>query len=176
MKSILNYINEELKDSDKNIVAMLDFFAKQTSGVQAAYYKQMTKDADSIDIVPLSEVFTEEEIKHIKKVVNPKMKMCYENAYKFADRLYGMGKDIKYVEGYINMSGLPIEHAFNSVNGKYVDCTIELALNKDPRKDSYVKIGEYDLDDVREVLLQNEYYGDIYKTIFLNKYKENINV
>lgn len=174
MKNIIEYLNEALKDNDKNILTMLEFFAKNMPGVQGALHAQKIKDADSVDIVPLSEVFTEDEIEQIKKYVNPKPKMCYENAYKLADRLYGLGKDIKYVEGYINLHGLPIDHAFNSVDGKYVDCTIELALGKDPREDSYVKVGEFDIDEVREILLQNEYYGEIYNTIFLNKYKENV--
>ena len=174
MKNIIEYLNEALKDSDKNILTMLEFFAKNMPGVQGALHEQKAKDADSVDIVPLSDVFTEEEIERIKKDVRPLPKMCYENAYKLADRLYDLDKDIKYVEGYINMHGLPIDHAFNSVDGKYVDCTIELALGKDPRKDSYVKIGEYDLDKVREVLVENGYYGEIYNTLFLNKYKENV--
>lgn len=176
MKKILEYINEALKDTDKSIKDMLDFFAKQLPGVQGALHAQKAKDADSVDIVTLSEVFTDDEIEQIKKYVNPKPKMCYENAYKLADRLYGLGKDIKYVEGYINMKGLPIDHAFNCVDGKYVDCTIELALGKNPQEDTYVKVGEYNLDDVREVLLENGFYGDIYNSIFLKKYKENIKV
>lgn len=176
MKKIIEYLNEALKDTDKSIKTMLEFFAKNCPGVQGALYKQKSEDADSVDIVPLSEVFTEEEIEQIKKYVRPLPKMCYENAYKLADRLYDLGKDIKYVEGYINMKGLPIEHAFNCVDGKYVDCTIELALGKDPREDTYVKIGEFDLDDVREVLVDNGYYGEIYDTIFLRKYKENVKV
>ena len=47
-------------------------------------------------------------------------------------------------------------------------------LGRDPAEDTYVKIGEFDLDTVREILLQNEFYGQIYETIFLNKYKENV--
>lgn len=174
MKRIIEYLNEALKDTDKSIVDMLNFFAKNLPGVQGALHKQKAKDADSVDIVPLSEVFSKDEIEQIKKYVRPQPKMCYENAYKLADRLYGLGKDIKYVEGYINMKGFPIEHAFNSVDGKYVDCTVELALGRNPQEDTYVKVGEFDLDEVREILLQNEYYGEIYNTIFLNKYTENV--
>jgi hypothetical protein len=81
--------------------------------------------------------------------------------------------DIKYVEGYLNMRGLPIEHAFNMVDGKYVDCTIELALGRDVTEDTYVKIGEFDINTVREILLQNEFYGQIYETLCLNNYREH---
>lgn len=175
MKKIIEYINEALKDVDAGIKQMLEFFAQNMSGVQAELFKQKAEDADSIDIVPLNEVFTEQEIQEIKKRVRPQPKMCYENAYKLMDRFsYDSNHEIEYVEGYINMKGFPIEHAFNKVDGKYVDITIELALGKDPLEDTYVKIGEFDLDTVREILLQNEFYGQIYETIFLNKYKENV--
>ena len=175
MKKIIEYINEALKDVDAGIKQMLEFFAQNMSGVQAELFKQKAEDADSIDIVPLNEVFTEQEIQEIKRRLRPQPKMCYENAYKLMDRFsYDSNHEIEYVEGYINMKGFPIEHAFNKVDGKYVDITIELALGKDPTEDTYVKIGEFDLDTVREILLQNQFYGQIYETIFLNNYKENI--
>ena len=175
MKAIIEYINEALKDADVGIKQMLEFFAQNMSGVQAELFKQKAEDADSIDIVPLNEVFTEQEIQEIKRRLRPQPKMCYENAYKLMDRFsYDSNHEIEYVEGYINMKGFPIEHAFNKVDGKYVDVTIELALGKDPTEDTYVKIGEFDLGTVTEILLQNQYYGQIYETIFLNKYKENV--
>lgn len=175
MKKIIEYINEALKDVDAGIKQMLEFFAQNMSGVQAELFKQKAEDADSIDIVPLNEVFTEQEIQEIKRRLRPQPKMCYENAYKLMDRFsYDSNHEIEYVEGYINMKGFPIEHAFNKVDGKYVDITIELALGKDPSEDTYVKIGEFDLDTVREILLQNQFYGQIYETIFLNRYKENV--
>ena len=71
------------------------------------------------------------------------------------------------------MKGFPIEHAFNCVDGKYVDITIELALGREI-EDTYVTIGEYNDNEVREILLQNGFYGEIYSTIFKNKYKENV--
>ena len=70
------------------------------------------------------------------------------------------------------MRGLPIEHAFNCVDGKYVDITMELALGKDMNEDSYISIGEFSTDEVRRVLLKNGYYGQIYETLFLDRYKE----
>lgn len=174
MKKLNVYLDEAVKDSDRGIIDMLEFYAKNTSGVQQEMYKQKVKDADSVDVVPLSEVFSKEEISEIKKRVNPKMKACYENAWKLCDRFqFDSNHDIKYCEGYLNFKGLPIEHAFNKVDEKYVDITVELALNREI-EDTYVVIGEYDTDKVREILLQNQYYGNIYETIFLNKYKEKI--
>ena len=175
MKSIDTFISEAIRDNDKGIIDMLNFFAKNCSGYQKELFTDKANDADSIDITPLSEVFSEEEIKEIKRRVRPAPKMCYENAYKLCDRFEYEGKhDIKYCEGYINMKGLPIEHAFNKVDGKYVDITIELALNRDPSEDTYVVYCEYDVNKVREILVQNGYYGNIYDTIKLNSYKEKI--
>ena len=174
MKDIRQYITEEIKSYDKGIIDMLNFFAKSCSGVQKELFSQKVKDANSVDIVPLSEVFIEAEIKEIKRRIHPQPKCCYENAWKLCDRFEYEGKhEIKYCEGYLNMKGIPIDHAFNCVDGKYVDITIELALGKEI-EDTYVTIGEYSTDEVREILIQNGYYGEIYNTIFLNKYKENI--
>ena len=175
MKNINTFISEAIRDNDKGIIDMLNFFAKNSSGYQQELFKDKANDADSIDISPLSDVFTEEEIKEIRRRVNPKPKMCYENAYKLCDRFEYEGKhDIKYCEGYINMKGFPIEHAFNKVDGKYVDVTIELALNRDPTEDTYVVYCEYDVDQVRRILVQNGFYGNIYDTIKLNTYKEKM--
>lgn len=165
-----NNINEALRDSDSFIKDMLSLFAQSSSGVQSALYKQKLKDANSVDIVSLKDVFTDEEIRAIKRYVRPRPKECYRNAYNLAD--YFRDKGVKYVEGYLNVHGLPIEHAFNELDGVYFDCTIELALNKNVTDDTYVSIGEFDVDEVREVLLQNKFYGQIYETIFLNNYKE----
>lgn len=170
-KTYIVPINEKLRPADASIMQMLKFFADNTSGYQQMLYNDKVEDADSVDIVSIYDVFDEKTIEDIKKYVNPQPKCCYENAYKLCDRIYDKKYDIKYCEGFLNMKGLPIEHAFNSVNGQYVDITIELALNKEI-EDTYVKYCEYDVDQVREILVQNGFYGNIYDTIKLNKYKE----
>ena len=177
MKTIIEYITEAVKSKDQQIIEMLKFFAKNMSGVQQELYQQKVKDAESVDIVPLSEVFTPEEIADIKKRVHPQPKMCYENAWKLCDRFeYEGNHKIEYCEGYLNMRGFPIDHAFNKVDDKYVDITIELALGRNVAEegDTYITLGTYNTDEVRKILLQNGFYGDIYNTIFLNKYKENV--
>ena len=164
-------IVEKLKPDDEGILTMLKFFAENTSGYQQMLYKDKLNDADSVDIVSVYDVFDEKTIEYIKKRIKPQPKCCYENAYKLCDRMYDDKYDIKYCEGYLNMRGLPIDHAFNCVNGQYVDITIELALDR-KLEDTYVKYCEYDIDQVREILVQNGFYGNIYDTIKLNKYKE----
>ena len=179
MKSINKYIydkhiSEAIRDNDKSVIDMLNIFAQSTSGYQRELFTDKVNDAQSIDVVPLKNVFTDDEIDEIKKRIHPQAKACYENAWKLCDRFeYEHKHEIKYCEGYMNMHGLPIEHAFNCVDGKYVDITVELALHR-PIEDTYVMIGEFNTDEVREILIQNGFYGNIYDTIKLNKYKENI--
>lgn len=173
MKQINDYIKEELKDYDRGIVDMLNMFGKYASGYQKYLFDKKAKDADSVEICSLNEVFTPQEIEEIKRRVNPQPKMCYENAWKLMDRFYyEKNHDIKYCEGYLNVKGLPIEHAFNKVDGKYVDCTIELALGRDVKEDTYVVVGEFDEDEVRNILIENGFYGNIYDSIELKKFKE----
>lgn len=50
-----------------------------------------------------------------------KAKQCFTNAAKVTLR-----KDATYVEGWILFSGVPIQHAWNIINGKAVDCTVNI--------------------------------------------------
>lgn len=172
MKNLKNKIFEELKDYDKGIKQMLDFFAQSTSGVQSSLYTQKSNDADSIEISSIYDVLNNDEINLIKKQsIRPKE--CYRNAFVTCEVLE-YNHTVKYVEGYLNMKGLPIEHAFVKVDDKYIDPTIELALNKNVNSDTYVKIGEFTTNEVRKIIVENGFWGQIYDFTFLNKYKENI--
>lgn len=174
MESIKTYIIEALKKDDENILTILNFYAKNMSGVQQALYQQKIKDADSVDISLLSDVLSNEEITKIKKQ-KIKPKECYRNAFVTCEVLEA-NHDVKYVEGYLNVKGLPIEHAFVLCDGKYLDPTIELALNQNPNNDSYIKVGEFNLNEVRKIIVENGFWGQIYEYRFLNKYKENVNI
>lgn len=174
MKTIKDYINinEALTGNDKNVLTILNLYAKSSSGAQQALYKQKIKDADSISISHLNEVLNNEEIKYIKQQ-GIKPKECYRNAFVTCEVLE-TNHDVKYVEGYLNIKGLPIEHAFVLCDGKYIDPTIELALKNDLTNDTYIKLGEFELNDVRKIIIENEFWGQIYDYTFFNKYKENI--
>lgn len=169
-----NKINESLRGNDVVIKNMLELFAQSSSGVQSALFKQKAKDATSVEITSIYDIFSPEEIKQIKKYVKPQMKQCYKNAYHMADFFEDLG--VEYVEGYLNMNGLPIEHAFNVIDGKYFDITMELVTNKkyptNRTNDTYVSIGTFSVNEVRKILVQNEFYGQIYETTFLNNYSE----
>ena len=69
------------------------------SSYQKAYYEQILKDLKPVEVVPISEVFTQEEIDTIKKIINPKPKECYRNATVLTN-YFTDNHTIEYVEGY----------------------------------------------------------------------------
>lgn len=137
-------------------------------GKQAEFYRQMLKDAKPIKVVRLSEVFTETQIAAIKRCVKPKAKECFRNATLFAQNF----PDVKYVEGRMTICGaLGIEHAWNKIGDKYVDITMELVLERDPTKEEYITLGEYDRETVCNICIESGWYGNIYPTLYGQKIK-----
>lgn len=152
------------------IVQELEGFAKLTEGNQKAFYQQKLADLKDVHVVPLDEVFTNEQIIKIKQFVRPKKKMCYRNA----QRLCELFDWVKYVEGYSTIfdGTFPIEHAWNKVGDKYVDVTYELALKLDVTKETYMSLGVYDIETVKRVTQANEFFGDVYNYLFIEKLKK----
>ena len=147
----------------------LESFAKLCSGTQRKFYEQQLKDLKDVRVVPLREVFSAEEIKRIKKYVQPKPKMCYRNAHRLCEVFPEKG--IEYVEGYTTIfdGTFPIEHAWNKVGDKYVDITFELALKNDVTKEIYMSLGVYSWRTLLQTSLATGCYGDIYRTTYINK-------
>lgn len=139
---------------------------------QKAFYSQMFNDAKEVNVVSLSEVFSDAQIKRIKSLVKPKMKECYKNAHTFCSMFTG----VIYCEGKITCCGIGIDHAFNRIGDKYVDITMELALNKDVTKESYISIGEYDYQTISKVTLKTGVYGNIYGELYCEQLKSKQNV
>ena len=92
------------KIKENSLIVELRTFAQLIGeeGRQAEFYRQMLKDAKPIEVVRLSEVFTDTEIKAIKRFVNPKVKECFRNATLFAH----IFPEVKYVEGKTNDVGI----------------------------------------------------------------------
>lgn len=154
---------------ENSLIVELRTFAEiiGEEGRQAEFYNQMLKDAKPIEVVRLSEVFTDTEIKAIKRFVNPKVKECYRNATLFS-HIY---PEVKYVEGKMTVCGtFGIEHAWNKVGDKYVDITMELVLDRDPTKEEYMALGEYDQETVVSICSEVGFYGSVYPILY-NKQK-----
>ena len=153
-----------------NLISTLNNIMTICSPSQKAYYEQILKDIKLVEVVPISEVFTQEEIDIIKKILKPQPKECYRNATLLTQ--YFDNHTIEYVEGYSN-SIWPIEHAFNKVDGKYIDITYELALGLDVTQEEYASILEVPELEILEYTISEGYYGEYYQHKYNKKLKQD---
>ena len=79
-----------------------------------------------------SEPLTEDEQRIVDKMTwlttQFKMKECFYNAQSLAQAL----NDVDYVEGYLFSGFIPIEHGWNTINGKVIDFTMYHQNNNKP--------------------------------------------
>lgn len=154
-------MSTEVKEN--SLIVELRTFAGFMGGRQKEFYNQMLKDARSVEVVRLSEVFTPADIKAIKTFVKPQVKECYRNATLFAH----IFPEVKYVEGKMTCCGMfGIEHAWNKVGDKYVDITMELVLRRDPTQEEYMALGEYEQNVVVSIASKVGFYTPIYPIIY----------
>lgn len=152
-----------MEQKENSLIVELRTFAGFMEGRQKEFYNQMLKDAKSVEVVRLSEVFTPDEIKAIKMFVKPQAKECYRNATLFAH----IFPEVEYVEGKMTCCGaFGIEHAWNKVGDKYVDITMELVLQRDPTQEEYLVLGEYDQKTVVDICTEVGFYGNIYPIVY----------
>ena len=171
-----NRIIDELK-----AVALLDWAPEQK-----AFYEQRAADAKPVECVPMHDVFTPEQLKHLFKTfgytIQPKM--CYKNA---ADLIQIVTRwfflldfylPIKYVEGFAyDEYGLsPIEHAFVKIGNKYIDPTFERALHWDVLEEMYVSCIELDPETMTRYQLETGFYGELYQYDYLCKNRPELAV
>ena len=153
-----------------NLISTLNNIMTICSPSQKAYYEQILKDIKPVEVVPISEVFTQEEIDIIKKILKPQPKECYRNATLLTH--YFDNHTIEYVEGYSN-SIWPIEHAFNKVDGKYIDITYELAIGLDVTQEEYASILEVSELEIWGYTISEGYYGEYYQHKYNKKLKQD---
>lgn len=145
------------------IIDELKQIATLLSGKQREAYDEMITDAKEVEVVPISEVFTDQEINLIKKAVKPKQHECYKNAYQLA-MLFP--DKVKYCEGKMTVANklVGIEHAWNRVGNKYIDITMELVLGHDMTKygEEYVSLGDWGSKELLDISQRMGFYGGVY--------------
>lgn len=142
-----------------------------SDGIQSEYYSKLLSDAKPVKVTPLTEALDGDEIKRIAEMAEPKPHQCYANSIKTA--LVGLlGRNIKYCEGFMMIGGFPVEHAFNSVNGVYVDVTADLALDGLKEDAGYILVGEWTPDKALDAMEANGVYGGVYREMFVRSHRE----
>lgn len=157
---------------ENKIIKELRQLAEIMDGKAKKYYESMIADATPVRITPLSEVFNEYEINMIKRVIKPEAKQCYKNA---SDLCVLFPDRIKYVEGRFTVCRLfSTEHAWNKVGDKYIDITMEIALERNPDEEEYIALVEYDESEILPYLFESKVYGGIYRQKFLENYGKDL--
>lgn len=145
--------------------------AELSDGMQKKYYSEMLADARKVKVTRLSEALDEDEIKRIAETAEPKPHQCYANSMKTA-LVKLLGRNFKYCEGFMMIGGFPVEHAFNSVNGVYVDVTADLALGGLKEGTEYILVGEWTPDKALDAMEANGVYGGVYREMFVRSHRE----
>lgn len=126
---------------------------------QREYIAMMIADARTVAVSSIHDVFTEDEIRRIKRL-RPQKNECYKNAFRLAQLF---PEKVEYVEGKMTVNKfVGIEHAWNKVGDKYVDVTMELALGRDASEEEYMQLGAWEYEDVAKIVLERGYYGECY--------------
>ena len=156
-----------MRSMENNLLKELTALHQMMSGSQREFYDAMLKDARCVTCTPLKELFTPREIALIRSSIRPQKKECYRNAHLMA--LYF--PDVEYVEGKVQLDcGLGIEHAFNRRGDRYFDITWELVLHNSVEGVPYLSIGEYTATQINEIAIENGYYGDIFRHLYIKKH------
>lgn len=161
-----------MKVEENAIIQELKGWVEITHGRQKEFFLKALADAKTVKIESIHNVFDNNEVKDIIKKVKPKAKQCYKNASLFCKAfMYDQKHNVQYVEGRFTVfGGLSLDHAFNCVDGHYVDITAELALGKSAeeiKKETYVSLIECNGDELIKYELKSGVYGNVYSTKFL---------
>lgn len=171
MNALTTYRFFERMNADKASVLMQNLEASARMDLpraQRVYHAQVLRDARVVDVVSVREVFTDKEIELIRKILRPRPKRCYNNAVMlctmFPDRC-------RYVEGYV-FYHIPIDHAFNIVDGKYVDITLEMTgMGLGYEYVALIDASEGEV--VADIRKHHDMAGDYYKHQYLKHHRND---
>lgn len=147
------------KSQNSHLIDYLEGLAKMNvNEKQKAFFEWEKNNAKQIHLVHVDEIRKKyPKIDAYLKDENPVIKQCYMNASKLTIAV----PEVQYIEGMVNMSGLPIEHAWNKIGDEYFDITNDIAL-KDLDKmpfTEYVSIVELKEDELLKYAMKTGTYG-----------------
>ena len=138
----------------------------QRGSKKHAYWQKVVRNQKDVPIRSVWQALPLPMMSKLLGNIRPKKKECYKNALLVAQYLH-----CDYVEGYVNIGGLPIEHAFNKMNGSYFDVTLELALGDKVDKYEYTSIMELDRERVLDIASELELYGPYASYVYSKQIK-----
>lgn len=142
-----------------NTINYIKSICRVTVGEPRQMWNEYKRRSKVVQITPIREVLTDEEINFILEYIKPKQHECYRNAHE-ATRILG----VKYVEGFVEIGGLPIDHAFNRRGDKYFDITFELVLKEEAKE--YVSSWDINGLECNRIALATGIYGSYGRFLF----------
>ena len=142
-----------------NTINYIKNLCRVSEGETRQMWNEYKRRSKVVHITPIREVLTDEEISFILEYIKPKQHECYRNAHE-ATRILG----VQYVEGFIEIGGLPIDHAFNRRGDKYFDITLELVLKEEAKE--YVSSWDINGLECNRISLATGIYGSYGRFLF----------
>lgn len=181
LKRYKEYISET---SDNSVADMLQQFVTLTSGYQKEYYKKRLDCLNRVPMHSVHELFDKETADLLKRLGRFKKKECYANALHASEIIQSMGEvyilgekvenpEVKYVEGYVLVFGIPIDHAFNRIGDHWFDVTMDFALG-DKEVSPHYSVGEWNYAEALRMMCEEGFYGGLFDKVFRDTYKQNV--
>lgn len=153
------------EDSASNLLNYLEQMSKMNfGGKQGEFFNWQLHNAKQIKLTLTEEIRKRypdiDDFLNLNQVVQ---KQCYKNASRLTTHVEG----VHYVEGLISCYGIPIEHAWNEIDGLYFDTTKDIAL-KDHEINDYIEIMNLNDQDVFKYMDVTGTYGSFIGNKFLD--------
>ena len=142
-----------------NTINYIKNLCRVSEGETRQMWNEYKRRSKVVHITPIREVLTDEEIKFITENIISKYNDFYKTAHE-ATRILG----VQYVEGFVEVGGLPIDHAFNRRGDKYFDITFELIAKYKVKE--YVSSWEIDGLECTRISLATGKYGRYGRFLF----------
>lgn len=161
-------------NSKSQLIEYMKQIAGMTQGRQHEFFQWKVDSAKLLMHVKTDEIRNQyPEIDAYLNDARPKVvqKECYKNAGQLTQAIEG----VSYVEGEISYHGIPIEHAWNKIDGKYFDITKDVLFPKNSDYAEYVAIIELSGNEFREFMMQTKTWGGFLREKFIkdNKIEES---
>ena len=156
-----------MNDNDSYLINYFKQISGITQGRQKDFWDWKVENAKLLNHVKTDDIRKQypeidSYLKRNKTSVN--LKECYRNAGKLCMGVEG----VNYVEGEISYHGVPIEHAWNSINGQYFDITKDILFSTNSDYSEYVKIIELNRKDYLSFLTKYENWGGFVREKFIS--------
>ena len=147
--------------TNTEFINTVSYLTRNSDG--ASYWERVQKESKNVKVESVFDALSVMQVGYLVGRIKPKKKMCYANAL-----ITALAFHCEYVEGYVNIQGCPIEHAFCKKDGKYFDPTLEIVdLKLEVTNLEYTSIYERDSKEVLKIANEEGTYGPFSRKEYL---------